>query len=170
MGHRRYFYARAEVLHIVDGDTIDVEITWHIGFRITCSTVQRLRVARINTPETNRRAEMVAGKAAEAHLRTLIRERVATGNVDINGEPTHIPGTLLAIETFKDDGLSRYVADIWAHPRLVGTDHTINDHLVDEGHAEYRTYGKTPGVPRSKSDSHLLEFEIDALHKLMGID
>ena len=39
---------KAEVVRIVDGDTIDVVID--LGFKIT--TNQRIRFARINTPET----------------------------------------------------------------------------------------------------------------------
>lgn len=38
---------RANVLHVVDGDTIDAEVD--LGFKI--ETKQRLRLARVDTPE-----------------------------------------------------------------------------------------------------------------------
>lgn len=165
----RYFFARAELLRIVDGDTIDVLITWHLGFKMVASIEVRLRLARINTPETNRRAEKVAGDAAEAYLRSMLRERVMLEELDINGEPTWIPGQILAIETFKDDGLSRYVADVWEGPGQMGDDATVNDHLVDAGHAVYKTYGATVGQPRGESDEALLEFEADTIRHVFGV-
>ena len=45
--HNMYHY-KAKAERVIDGDTLDVNID--LGFKIT--TVQRIRLARINTPET----------------------------------------------------------------------------------------------------------------------
>ena len=42
------YHYKAKAERVIDGDTLDVNID--LGFKIT--TVQRIRLARINTPET----------------------------------------------------------------------------------------------------------------------
>lgn len=165
MTDRRWFYPHAEVLHIVDGDTIDVDIIWDVGFERRAGQKQRLRFARIDTPETNRREQKEAGDAAEAYVRSLLHER---------SDPDELTGlsqigSIIAFESYKDDGLSRYVADIWLDPTDIGTDDTLNDHLVDAGHAIYKTYGDMEGQPRAESPWHMTDDQLIELRQFLGI-
>ncbi len=108
---------KAEVAKIVDGDTIDVLIRWDIGFKITCETYQRLRLARINAPEI-RGPERPQGLLAKQWLT----------------EQTPI-GSTVYIHTEKDDAFGRYITEIYLPD---GTN--INDKMVEFGHAEYKQY------------------------------
>ena len=72
---------RAKVLRWVDGDTVDVEIDLGLKIRVE----QRIRLAGINTPETNSRdqgqktrgiqAVMVAARLAPPSLCVTIRTK-----------------------------------------------------------------------------------------------
>lgn len=104
------------VTRIIDGDTIDALVRYDVGFDRTIEWTQRLRLARINAPET-RGVERPEGLLAKAWL------------ID------HIPeGTEIWFESHKDDAWGRYIADIFTSLDC------INDALVDAGHAEYQVY------------------------------
>lgn len=85
----RYIY-KAMVTNVVDGDTIDVEID--LGFQI--STVQRLRLMGIDTPEI-RGPEKKEGLKVKQYVKDLIE------------------GKEILIETHKVGKFGRYVVDIW---------------------------------------------------------
>lgn len=108
---------KAEIAKIVDGDTIDVTIRWDIGFKITCETYQRLRLARINAPEV-RGPQRPDGLKAKTWLT----------------EQTPI-GSTIWVETYKDDAFGRYIANLYNE-----YDECINDLMVEQGHAEYKQY------------------------------
>lgn len=107
----------AKVERIVDGDTIDVQIRFDVGFRFECTTIERIRLARIDAPEP-RGDTRIAGKAATAHLREMIPR-----------------GTVVMVETSKGDAFDRWIGE-------VATDGNINvsDRMVDNGHAKYKDY------------------------------
>lgn len=103
---------RAEIVNVVDGDTVDVEVD--LGFSATLK--MRCRLWGINAPEM-RGASAEAGREAKARLRYLIE----TG------------GNVLTIKTHKDrqDKYGRYLAELC----IAGSPRTINQQMVDEGHA-----------------------------------
>ena len=94
----------AKVNRVIDGDTIDVDIEWDIGFGVRCKTTQRLRLARINAPELRRGAEeeKQAGRDATKFLKALLLDE------DV------------IIKTSKADSFGRYIAEVsifvWKDP------------------------------------------------------
>lgn len=101
---------------VVDGDTIDMVID--MGFKIT--TNQRIRLSKINTPETHRRKkdsdEYKAGIAATNYV---IERLAANDNTFI-------------LETEKNPGVyGRYLGTIW----LADSETSLNDELLEKGHA-----------------------------------
>lgn len=115
-----YQYA-AKVVRVVDGDTIDIVID--LGFKIT--TNQRIRLAKINTPETYNvkrdSEEYIKGLASKNH----VIQRLEANNNEIK------------VETDKDTGkYGRYIGMIW----LADSDISLNDELVEKGFAEYVEY------------------------------
>lgn len=108
-----YFY-RAKVLRIVDGDTVDLQID--LGFSVFIK--QRCRLFGINAPE-KRGATKEAGLAAQAFLESLV--------------PV---GAKLTIETIKDQQgkYGRYLV------RLHKDNWCINNAMVLHGHAKWKDY------------------------------
>jgi len=109
----KYRYA-AFVQNVYDGDTITVRID--LGLRVF--TVQRLRLARIDAWEV-RGTERPAGLVARDWLRSKIL------------------GKEVIVETLKDKAgkYGRYIAEV---ETLDGGN--VNDMLVSNGHASYRSY------------------------------
>lgn len=103
---------RAEVTNVVDGDTLDV--LWDLG----AGTIrkERLRLYGINAPE-------MRGESAERGREARIRLR----------DLCFLAGNVIIMRTHKDrrEKFGRYLAEI-ASP---GATRTINQQLVDEGHA-----------------------------------
>lgn len=106
------FNYMAEVLRVVDGDTLDLKVD--VGFH--ASIVIRARLLGINAPERY----AAGGREATAHLLKLC--------------PV---GATRLIETFKDPGdkYGRWLANVW-----VG-DEKASELMVAAGHATYRDYG-----------------------------
>jgi micrococcal nuclease len=109
---------RARVLSVHDGDTCKVEIDlglmmWKHG--------ETIRLARINAPElTGNSARQ--GRASRDHLKSLIEGKEV----------------LLSTSRDKREKYGRYLGEIWLLVDGVYTN--INDCLVADGHAEYKTY------------------------------
>ena len=112
-----YFY-KGQIERVVDGDTVSASIdlgmhTWIHG--------ERLRLARINTPEI-RGETRLKGLAAKEYLADLVL-----------GKPVYI-------KTIKDtrEKYGRYLAEIGIERD--GAWFSVNDDLVMTGHAVYAEY------------------------------
>ncbi len=115
-----YHYS-AKVERIVDGDTMDVVID--LGFKIT--TFQRIRLAKINTPETYNvkrdSEEYQKGLASKEY----VEQRIAANNNEIELETEKVT-----------EKYGRYIGTIW----LADSKTTLNDELVEKGLAKYVQY------------------------------
>lgn len=102
------FTYRAEVLNVIDGDTIQAVID--LGFGIT--TAQTLRLSRLDAPEIYTK-EGVRSKIA---LEEILRSRA------------------ILVRAFKMDKYGRYLADVWvsAHNKK----EYVNRLLIDRGFAK----------------------------------
>jgi micrococcal nuclease len=112
---------KATVERVVDGDTIDVVID--LGFKIT--TFQRIRLAKINTPETYNvkrdSEEYQKGLASKQY----VEQRIAANNNQI------------LLETEKvTEKYGRYIGTVM----LADSTTTLNDELVEKGLAKYVKY------------------------------
>jgi len=107
-----YEYA-AKLLRVIDGDTIDVSID--LGFSI--SVKQRVRLSRINTPETRTKdlLEKAAGKAATEFISWFLAEN----------------NNNLIIQTTVDKRgkFGRVLGEVFANG------HNVNDLMLSKGHA-----------------------------------
>ena len=82
---------RARINRVVDGDTVDVDI--ELGFGVVL-TDERVRIMGIDTPEsrTSDKVEKLFGKAAKAHLQSLLGEvsilktQIAKDGEDMKGK------------------------------------------------------------------------------------
>jgi Kyanoviridae endonuclease len=115
------YHYKAKVDKIVDGDTIDVIID--LGFKIT--TFQRIRFARINTPETYNvkkdSEEYMKGMEAKQY----VEQRMAANNFEISLETEKVT-----------EKYGRYIGTIWLADSTV----SLNDELVQKGLAKYVQY------------------------------
>lgn len=119
------YIRQADVLNVIDGDTVDVIID--LGFYLAAR--KRVRLARINAPEMN----TLEGKNARMFLRDALEQ--TTGPI--------------YVRTYKDgeDKYGRYLADILL-PEFTDS---LNDHMVRSGHAAYKYYGSQ--LPQVADDS-----------------
>ena len=118
MDEKSLYQYRAKLDRVVDGDTIDIIID--LGFKMT--TNQRIRLARIDTPEVYRvkagSAEYASGQLAKSHVEKRMHEN--------NGE--------FVIYTSKYTGkYGRYIGEIF----FEDSDISLNDDLVLKGLAKY---------------------------------
>ena len=108
---------RCKVVHIVDGDTVDVDID--LGFGVWMKK-QRIRLYGIDTPESRTRdlEEKKYGLAAKAFL---------TGMLD---DPAGI-----ILKTHKDatGKFGRILGELWRTTNYA--DQSINDYMVEKHHA-----------------------------------
>lgn len=102
---------RAEVVRVVDGDTVDAAVD--LGFDVTLSA--RFRMLGINAPEKNTKE----GKESLARLAVLL--------------PV---GSLVVVQTTKDkkEKFGRYLGTFLVDGK------SINQQLVDEGFAVLKDY------------------------------
>lgn len=130
---------RANITNVVDGDTVDValqlspqrelakgdSVFFDLGFSFYASLVDadrpsifrtRLRISRINTPETNRTDEREAGLVSEAFVRSWLEER----------------GNRVTVESRKTGKFGRYLAEIYDADGV-----NLSDLLVEKGLAEW---------------------------------
>jgi micrococcal nuclease len=110
---------KAEVLKVIDGDTVDLVID--CGFSIFIR--QRVRLYGINTPETRTRdkEEKVKGLAAKARLEELLQ---STDSI------------LIATKLDKKGKYGRLLGTLWDGNKK----NNFNEMLLSEGHAV--EYGK----------------------------
>jgi len=111
---------KAEVLKVIDGDTVDLVID--CGFSIFIR--QRVRLYGINTPETRTRdkEEKVKGLAAKARLEELLQ---STDSI------------LIATKLDKKGKYGRLLGTLWDDNK----ENNFNQMLLSEGHAV--EYGKS---------------------------
>ena len=110
-----------EVLKVIDGDTVDVDI--NLGFGIMLRD-ERVRIIGIDTPEsrTSDKAEDLFGEAAKARVIELM-----TGSIRlITTEDRHG-------EDMKGK-FGRVLGDFWIE-RQEGKKEKLTDVLIEEGHA-----------------------------------
>jgi len=103
------------VFNVVDGDTLDVELQH--GFNIISH--QRLRLARINTPEMNSPVLETREKAKQA------RSWVITSVLDKK----------VIVESHKIEKYGRYLAEVY-YIDSNGKEVNLNDELLANGLAE----------------------------------
>jgi micrococcal nuclease len=110
-----YEYRVKQVLRVVDGDTIDVDLD--LGFNI--SYTQRVRLAGIDTPEsrTTDKAEKALGLEVKKYLGDLLKS-----------------ATQIVIRTEKPDSTEKY-GRILGWVFLDGSSESVNSALVAEGYA-----------------------------------
>lgn len=108
-----YQYKIKKIHRIIDGDTVDVDIS--LGFNITI--FQRVRLKGINTPETKTKdlKEKAEGLLAKEWLEKELSK----------------PGEWI-IETTKDDKYGRILGTLY----LVGEPVTVNERMVNDGIAK----------------------------------
>ena len=108
-----YHYFVKNVLKVVDGDTIDVEID--LGFDLTKK--ERVRLGGIDTPESRTRDldEKKLGLQAKDYLKSLIM------NAD-----------KLIVRTEKDGKFGRMIGYLYMNPDATVS---LNQMLIDEGFA-----------------------------------
>lgn len=106
----RLYYYKAELVRIIDGDTIVVDIDK--GFD-DWKKNQRIRLLEIDAPEVRTRdlEEKARGVAATEHLRSLIKDKE------------------LIIHTVTTDGFGRWLAYVYVD----GVD--IGLKMIEDGHA-----------------------------------
>ena len=116
---QNYYMYKAKVTKVVDGDTVDLEID--LGMNVFVK--ERIRLARINTPETfgvkKESKEYKAGMKAKERLVELVE------------------GKEVAIETLKDKKgkYGRYIAELY----ITNSNNewkNINTTMLDEGLAK----------------------------------
>ena len=105
-----YQYKIKKIHRIIDGDTVDVDIS--LGFNITI--FQRVRLKGINTAETKTKdlKEKAEGLLAKEWLEKELSK----------------PGEWI-IETTKDDKYGRILGTLY----LVGEPVTVNERMVNDG-------------------------------------
>ena len=115
---------RCKVVHIVDGDTVDVDID--LGFGVWMKK-QRIRMYGIDTPESRTRdlEEKKYGLAAKKFLTGMLDDEAG-----------------ITLKTHKDaEGkFGRILGELWRTTDYA--DQSINEHMVEQNHAvEY--YGQS---------------------------
>lgn len=111
---------KVEVIKVVDGDTIDVNID--LGFGMSYNK-QRVRLMGIDTPESRTKdlEEKVYGKAAKNYLKQLL----ASGNVSLISHDKGKFGRILG---------ELFVKDNEGHP-VFENQISINEHMIINKHA-----------------------------------
>tara|TARA_Y100000310_G_C20486718_1_gene717214 strand:- start:392 stop:760 length:369 start_codon:yes stop_codon:yes gene_type:complete len=115
--YKKFYLYKATVTRVVDGDTVDLEVD--LGMNIFVK--ERVRLARINTPETygvkKDSEEYKAGIKAKERLIELVENKQ------------------VAIETIKDKKgkYGRYIAELYVFEEDW---FSVNTLLLDEGLAE----------------------------------
>ena len=108
---------RCKVVHIVDGDTVDVDID--LGFGVWMKK-QRIRLYGIDTPESRTRdlEEKKYGLAAKAYLTGMLDDEAG-----------------ITLKTHKDaEGkFGRILGELWRNTDYA--DQSINEHMVEQNHA-----------------------------------
>jgi len=116
------YYYNAIVLRVVDGDTLDLEISLGMGIYIK----ERIRISGIDSPETY-------GVKKES-------EEYRSGMITKNRLKNLVLGKKIQINTHKDkkEKYGRYIADVYLLEE--GLLLSVGDILVQEGLSEKKEY------------------------------
>jgi micrococcal nuclease len=114
------FAYRVTVTKVVDGDTLDVDID--LGFSMTL-VGQRLRLLRVNTPETKGNTRE-AGMKAKAFTREWLGSHTDIMIRSRKREPGH----------GEKDSFGRYLVEVYGDNES-GKQECLNDDLLDSGNA-----------------------------------
>ena len=108
---------RCKVVHIVDGDTVDVDID--LGFGVWMKK-QRIRMYGIDTPESRTRdlEEKKYGLAAKAYL---------TGMLDDEAD------IILKTHKDKEGKFGRILGELWRTTNYANQ--SINEYMIEKHHA-----------------------------------
>ena len=106
---------RAKIIRVVDGDTVDADID--LGFKVTSH--QRLRLARIDTPELNSKDPQVRQNAVDAT--EFVRSKILNQTV--------------FVVTTKSDLYGRYLAEIFYVDSEDQVQKNLCDQLLETKHA-----------------------------------
>ena len=112
----KLFNYTASIVRWVDGDTVIVDID--LGFYVTRQ--ERLRVARIDTPEIRTRDKKEKAKGLKA---TEVVNRLCP------------VGSKVKIHTVRKDRYARYITEIWN-----GDEINVSDYLIEKGLAKEVAY------------------------------
>lgn len=113
-----YVFRILDVHKVVDGDTLDMLIDTGFNNR----TIQRFRLARIDTPELNDKNPELSSLAVLA--KNILKEKMDAGFDAL-------------VHSEKDDAFGRWLGEIY----LDGS--SLNQYLLDEGYAIPWTTNKT---------------------------
>ncbi len=127
-----YVYA-AEVMRVVDGDTLDVNID--LGFRIFSK--QRIRLYGVDTPET-----YGVKKSSEEYQKGIAAKKAVLDWLHENCDRSASGDWIVVLESHDGQPLGqgkygRWLAVVWATDKH--QDH-LNKWLIDNGHAKAVTY------------------------------
>ena len=113
---------KATILRVVDGDTLDLLIDLGMNVHVK----ERVRLARINTPEIHG-----VKKDSEEYIKGMQAKLLVE---------TILAGQELIVKTIKDKKgkYGRYIAEIYIDKD--GNLINLSDHLVEYGHAEFKSY------------------------------
>lgn len=112
------YHYKATVLHVVDGDTVDLMVS--LGFEMTYKA--RFRLVGINTPESYGPDACDAGRAAKQFLIDTLKE-----------------GSTVVVKTSKDkkEKYGRFLAEVFmVDAKGVALPTTVNALMIEKGHAK----------------------------------
>ena len=118
------YYYNAELVRVVDCDTIDVNLD--LGFDIELKKV-RLRLLGIDAFETKRNSRAKKQSLAEGKS---LDEIVAHGKAGTAWLMVYLSGKDLIVHTIKKDSFGRWLATVYAN------DENLNLKLLSEGYAK----------------------------------
>lgn len=131
-----YLY-KAELIRVVDGDTLDVTLDLGFGIHYGGGDAVRLRLADIDTPELRSKDE--AEKTAALAAKEFVIDTLFCAAYDVKGT-TEMFGWPLLVRTIKTRKgtprrtFGRYVAEVFFQPEGLAWQN-LNELLVKEGHA-----------------------------------
>jgi len=113
---------RANIIKVIDGDTVDVDID--LGFGIMLRD-ERVRIMGIDTPESRTRdlVEDIFGEAAKARVKELLGEKVVL-KTEINKNGEDMKGKF-----------GRILGDFQIYDANQDAWRMLTDILIEEGHA-----------------------------------
>ena len=132
------FEYRCKVIHVVDGDTVDVDIDLGFG---TWLCGERVRLYGVDTPESRTRdlEEKKYGLAAKAYVERFCDDDwmiLKTDKYDSKGKFGRIMGSLWRTTNYSDKSLNQYLVEKYHAVPYYGQ----SKKDIAEAHIENRKY------------------------------